>query len=152
MCRARIGHRLLVSKRYKQSTWRILEIYCVVFFVGYGAASFVDPAPSGSVVANFEGTINATTLICNVTRGEDQIDTFWSFANFRGVDGRQSLLTLGSSQNLFLAGGLFLNELTITNWTSEVDQVIAFCGTGGDPTQANMTLRIYRKFERKLIL
>ena len=122
------------------------------FFVGYGAASFVDPAPSGSVVANFEGTINAATLICNVTRGEDQIDTFWSFANFRGVDGRQSLLTLGSSQNLFFAGGLFLNELTITNWTSEVDQVIAFCGTGGDPTQANVTLRIYRKFERKLIL
>ena len=110
----------------------------------------VGPVPSGSVVANFEGTINATTLICNVTRGEVQIDTFWSFANFRGVAGRQSLLSLSmSTQNLFLAEGLFLNEVTITNWTSEVDQVIAFCGTGGDPTQANVTLRIYSKFERR---
>ena len=118
-------------------------------FVGYGAADFIDPAPSGSVIANFEGTINATTLICIVTRGETQIDTFWSIANFRGVADRQSLLSLGSSPNLFVVEGLFFDELTITNWTSEIDQVIVFCGTGGEPMQANVTLRIYRKFERR---
>ena len=117
--------------------------------VGHGVAEFIGPAPSGSVVANFEGAINATTLICNVTRNEIQIVTFWSIANFRGVSGRQSLLNLQSSQNLFVDDGLFFNELTVTNWTSEVDQVIAFCGTGGDPTQANVTLRLYRKFERR---
>lgn len=107
---------------------------------------FIDP-PSGTVVANFEGTINAANLTCNITRDEGtQTDTFWSFVNFRGVAGRQSLINLVSSQNLFLAQGLFLNELTVTNWTSEIDQVIVFCGTGGKPTQANLTLRIYRKF------
>ena len=119
--------------------------------IGYGVTNFIGPAPSGSVIANFEGAINATTLICNVTRGETQLDTFWNFANFRGVAGRQSLISLGSSQNLFVAEGLFLNELTVTSWTSEVDQVIVFCGTGGEPTQANVTLRIYRKFERRFV-
>ena len=99
------------------------------------------------MIANFEGAINATTLICNVTRGENQIDTFWRIANFCGVAGRRSLLTLMSSQNIFVAEGLFLNELMVTNWTSEVDRVIVFCGTGGDPTQTNVTLRIYRKLE-----
>ena len=117
--------------------------------VGYsqGVANFISPAPSGSMIANFEGAINATTLICNVTRGENQIDTFWRIANFRGVAGRRSLLNLMSSQNIFVAEGLFLNELIVTNWTSEVDRVIVFCGTGGDPTQTNVTLRIYRKLE-----
>ena len=99
------------------------------------------------MIANFEGAINATTLICNVTRGENQIDTFWRIANFRGVAGNQALINLISSQNIFMAHGLYLNELRVTNWTSEVDQVIVFCGTGSEPTQANVTLRIYRKLE-----
>lgn len=124
----------------------------IFFFVGYGAADFIGPAPSGSVVANFEGAINATTLICNITRGENQIDTFWSFANFRGVAGIQALLLIASMNPPFFADGLFLNELIVTNWTSEVDRVIVFCGTGGDPTQANVTLRTYRKFKRYSIL
>ena len=130
--------------------WRPLRraMYILKIFVGYGAADFVGPSPSGSVIANFEGTINATTLTCNVTVNQGavtvQLDTLWSFANFRGVAGSQSLITLGSSQNLFLAGGPFLNELTVTNWTTEVDQVIVFCGSDGE---ANVTLRIYREFK-----
>ena len=55
------------------------------------------------------------------------------------------LINLISSQNIFIAHGLYLNELRVTNWTSEVDRVIVFCGTGGDPTQTNVTLRIYRR-------
>ena len=98
------------------------------------------------MVANFEGTINVPTLICNVTRDGIQIDTFWTIGNFRGVPGGQVLVNLMSSQNIFVAEGLLLNELRVTNWTSEVDRVIVFCGTGGDPTQTNVTLRIYRKF------
>ena len=121
----------------------------IIFFVGYGVADFISPVPSGSVVANFEGAINATTLICNVTRGETQIDTFWSFANFRGVAGIQALILI---QSPFLANGFFLNELIVTNWMSEVDRVIVFCGTGGDPTQTNVTLKIYRKLEGDSIL
>jgi hypothetical protein len=124
-------------------------IIATSYSIASGAVvDFISPAPSSSVVANFEGAVNATTLICNVTRGENQIDTFWRIGNFRGVTGLQSLLNfINSSQNIFLAQGLFLNELIITNWTSEVDRVIVFCGTGAEPKQANVTLRIYRKLE-----
>ena len=59
---------------------------------------FIDP-PSGSVVANFEGSLNAATLTCNVSHEGSQRFTFWSIANFRGVAGRQSLGTL-RDQNL----------------------------------------------------
>ena len=124
----------------------------ILFFVGYGVADFISPAPSWSMLVNFEGAINGATLICNVTRGEIQIDTFWSFANFRGVVGIQALILLSSRNPPFVANGLFLNELRVTNWTSEVDRVIVFCGTGGDPTQTNVTLRIYRKLEGDSIL
>jgi hypothetical protein len=128
----------------RSQSYHVNHLY-LRFFVGYGVADFISPVPSGSVVANFEGVVNAPTLICNVTRGEIQIDTFWSIANFRGVPSGVSLLNLMSSQNVFLAEGIFLNELRVTNWTSEVDQVIVFCGTGGNPTQTNVTLRVYRK-------
>ena len=109
--------------------------------VGFGAANFVGP-PSGSVIANFEGAINATTLTCDVTNEGIQIQTFWSVGNFQGVSGRQALGIM--LQNLFvIGGGSLLNELTVSSWTFEVDRVIIFCGTGSEPTQANVTLRIY---------
>ena len=82
-----------------------------ILSVGHGA---IVSSPSGSVIANVEGTVNAITLICNVTRDESQRDTYWSIANFRGVAGRQSLLDLESSQNLFVDEGLFFNKLIVT--------------------------------------
>ena len=115
--------------------------------VGFGAAilGFVDGTSSGSVIANFEGAIN-TTLICDVTlEGVGPIDTSWSVANIRGIGPRRLLIDI-SDQNLFFTGGSLFNELTISNWTSEVDQVIVFCGSGFQPTQANVTLRLYRKY------
>lgn len=48
---------------------------------------FVDP-PSGSVVANFESSLNATTLTCNISHEGSQIPTFWSVVNFQGVAGK----------------------------------------------------------------
>ena len=107
---------------------------------------FVDP-PSGSVTANFEGSLNATTLTCNITNEGVQIPTFWSVANFQGVAGRQPLGTL-RDQNLLLIlrRESFFHQVIVTNWTSEVDGVIVLCGTGTEPTQANLTLRLYRKF------
>lgn len=143
---ARFGHCLLVSRRYcKSYTDCAISLMYNAISVGFGVA---DLGPSsGSVVANFVGAINATTLRCDVTFLGSQIDTFWSVANFRGVVSRQGLILL--SQNLFLTGGMFLNELTVANWTSEVDKVIVFCGSGSQPTQANVTLRLYRKFERR---
>ena len=113
--------------------------------IGFGAAEFVGLAPDVSVVANFEGAINSTTLTCVVTNEGFQIDASWSLANFRGVESRRGLVLI-PDQTLFLVGGLFFDELTVTNWTSEVDQVIVFCGTGEQPAQANVTLRTYREF------
>ena len=106
---------------------------------------FIDP-PSGSVIANFEGTLNAATLTCNVTNEGFQIATFWSVANYRGVTGTQNVNSL-SNQNVFLiGGGSFFNQLTITNWTFEVDRVTVFCGVGSNLEQVNVVLRLYRKF------
>ena len=78
-----------------------------ILYIGHGAVEFVSPAPSGSVIANFEGTINDTTLICNVTHDEIQFDTLWSISNFRGVTAIQTLILLVSSQNLSWLKGCF---------------------------------------------
>ena len=55
------------------------------------AVNFTDPA-SGSLIANFEGTENATTITCNVTNSQGaQISTQWTLTNFRGSTGLQSV-------------------------------------------------------------
>ena len=109
---------------------------------------FIDP-PSGSVVANFEGSLNPTTLTCNISHEGSQRYTFWSIANFRGVAGRQPLGTLRNQNlplHLILEMDSFFNQVIVTNWTTELDRVIIFCGIGSQPSQANITLRLYRKF------
>ena len=109
---------------------------------------------SGTTIANFEGTLNATTLTCNVTFQENQISTTWSVGNFQGVQGIQ-ILNQNLGTELFATGGdpdpnnpglTYLNQLTILNLTSELDGVTVFCGTGGDLEQALFHLRVYRKF------
>ena len=119
---------------------------------GLGTAH-TDP-PSGSVIANFEGTANVTTLVCNVTEmsGERSV-TVWSKANFRGVSGIAGLL-LTTAPELFEFGGdpiptaqqfTYLNRLTILQLTSELDEAVLYCGTGRNSEQANFVLRIYRE-------
>ena len=121
-----------------------------IFFTGLGAIDFVDPS-SGSVIANFEGTQNATTIICNITNGQGlQITTQWNVGNFRG-GGPNNLFALTIAPELFSLGGdpipntnfLFNNELTVLNWAAELDGVIVYCGTGVNPQEASFTLRIY---------
>ena len=119
--------------------------------VGFGAAQ-VDP-PSGSVVANFEDTVNAATLTCNLTDGQgNRVLTSWDLGNFRGVSRQPFSINL--APELFLLGGdpvpnfpnfTYGNELTILRLTSELDQVMVFCGLG-QSIEAEFTLRIYRKF------
>ena len=102
------------------------------------------------MIANFEGTPNATTIVCNITNGGVQITTQWNVANFRG-GGPNSLLSHTAAPELFSVGGdpnpdtnfLFDNELTILNWAAELDRVMVYCGTGQDAQQASFTLRIY---------
>ena len=110
----------------------------------------MDP-PSGSVIANFEGsTPNTVTIACNITHEGRQITTQWNVASFRG-GGPNSLLALTVAPELFSLGGdpipdtdfLFNNELTILNWAAELDRAMLYCGTGQDPQQAGFTLRIY---------
>ena len=128
-----------------------------VFFVcviatGLGATNFTDP-PSGTLIANLEGAENATTLTCNVSNPEgDQITTQWNVGNFRG-SGPNDFREANELLELFFISGdpipnsnfLFNNRLTILSWTTEVDEVIMYCGTGQMPQQANFNLRVYRK-------
>ena len=122
---------------------------------------FANP-PSGSVIVNFEGTPNATTIVCNITlSGGPQITTQWNVANFRGGD-QNSLQSVHVhvAPELFSVGGdpipntdfLFDNKLTILDWAAELDGVIVYCGTGPDPQQANFTLRIYSESLSRLRL
>ena len=119
--------------------------------VGFGASQ-TDP-PSGSVMAGFEGTLNAVTITCNITdRFGYQAITSWSVGNFRGLPIQGFVRTL--APELFLLGGdpilgapdgvTYDNQMTIRNLTSELDGVVLYCGLGGE-LQANLTLRIYRK-------
>jgi N-acetylglucosamine kinase-like BadF-type ATPase len=117
-----------------------------------GAVSFTDPA-SGSLIANFEGTENATTITCNVTNSQgNQITTLWTLANFRNIP---SLQTINAAPELFeitgdpIAGTIFTfnDRLTVLNLVRGLDHVTIFCGTGGLLQQANFFLRIYRKFK-----
>ena len=115
-----------------------------------------DP-PSGSVIVDFEGTANLTTLVCNVTDmncHSDRCITVWSIANYRGTSDARALL-LTTAPELFEFGGdpiptspqfTYLNRLTILQLTSELDEVILYCGTGADSEQANFMFRIYRKY------
>ena len=118
---------------------------------GLGAADFSIPI-SGSVIANFEGTQNATTITCNITNPEGaQVSTQWNLGNFRGGT---NLVGVGNADpGLFEVDGdpipgfsaTYSNRLTVSNLGSVLDKVIVFCGSGQRPMAANFTLRIYRK-------
>ena len=117
--------------------------------IGLGAAVFVDP-PSGSVVANFEGTLNATTLTCNITNAGFQISTQWSIENFGG---NPALQTVINAPDFFdIDGDLvpsttlsYHNRLTVLNFTSVLDNATLYCGSGAFLRQANFIFKIYSK-------
>ena len=108
--------------------------------------------PNGTLIANFEGARNATTLFCNISGdGMTQIGTTWSIENFRGSTG---LVDITGGPEPFVVSGdprpanpgrTFLNELTISTWIADLDRAIVYCGTGQDPRGAIFPLRIYRK-------
>ena len=116
----------------------------------HGAADYVDPA-SGSLIADFEGTVNVTTITCNITDGV-QIGTLWSIQNFRNNPNLQFI----SDQLMgpFYIGGdprpigtsTFTNRLTVLTLSSELDGVMVYCGSGQNRQQANFYFRVYRKF------
>ena len=119
---------------------------------GLGVVLFSQP-PSGTLIANFEGARNATTLFCNISGpdGMTQITTTWSIQNYRGSTG---LVDITSSPEPFVVSGdpnplapqfSLLNELTVSNWTADLDGATIFCGTGQDQREASFPLRVYSK-------
>ena len=125
---------------------------------GHGAATFINLPTGADVVANFEGAVNDTTLMCNVTDDmlNIQIPTTWSVRNFRGVSASQLVGSADPQNNIFLISGDIRpegnipldNRITILNWTVIVDGVDLLCGTGSVRDLADVTLRIYSKFSK----
>ena len=127
--------------------------------LGLGAVDLVNP-PSGSLVANFEGAQNVSTLTCNVLNsGGARTSTIWFLQDFRSNPGLAAI-AVGEFTELFLLSGdvilsdltiTYRNELTFLNFTSELDRVTVFCGTAINRQQANFSLRVYSKFQHKHI-
>ena len=119
-----------------------------MYTVGHGAVDFVEPT-NGTLVANFEGTENVTTITCNITNGGVRISTQWSIENFRNVPGLQSLtdeVVYTIPEFMIDDTSTFRNRLIILVLSSELDGVIIYCGTGQQRRQANFPVRVYREF------
>ena len=109
------------------------------------------------MIANFEGTVNATTLTCNITDEGFQLSTQWTLGNFG--EGGSDLQSVTRAPVLFSISGdvtsdpriTFQNRLTILNLTYELDGVVVYCGTSEELQQANFTLKVYRKSIIQLI-
>lgn len=103
------------------------------------------------MITNFEGTINATTLTCDVASEGIQVRTQWRVANLRGSGAGLQLITKDFVPELFMISGepgptfTFGNQLIISNLTSELDGVTVYCGTNAEPQKANFVVRLYRK-------
>ena len=125
------------------------------FFVGLALATFVNP-PSGSVIANFEGAVNASTLTCNVTNSAGfMTSTAWFVRNFGG-SGLLETISSDFFPEVFSIGGdsvptdptrTFCNQLTLLNFTAELDGATLYCGTGQNREQANFFLRVYSELK-----
>ena len=121
---------------------------------------FVDP-PGGSVITNSIGVRNATTctLDCKVhNRRGFRISTFWFVQDFRSQPLLQ-VISDNSFPDLFSFGGdpvptdptrTYLNQLIFLNFTSELDGVTVFCGTGVSRKEAHFFIRVYSKLVIKL--
>ena len=140
----------LRKKTHSSEVW----IYKLFSCLGQGAVNLVDP-PSGSLVANFEGAQNVSTLTCNVLNSNNaRTITGWFLQDFRSSTGLTAI-AVGEFTELFFIGGdvvlntniTYRNQFTFLNFTSELDGVTVFCGTVINQRQANFTLRVYSKYQ-----
>lgn len=119
------------------------------------AVSFVDP-PNGSLIVASEGTLNVTTITCNIVNSSNnQENTIWRILNFRGII-EPRVLSDEVAPELFHFSGYsvsvsesdstqtYRNRLTILIMDSDLDQVTISCGSNTH-TQAYFGFRIYRK-------
>lgn len=108
-----------------------------------------EPA-SGSVITDLEGSVNGTSITCNIFSAE-KWPIVWHLQN---VQGNPDIQPLSDSANMFvvhndsdLHSGSHSFKLTILNSTSTLDGVVVFCGTAERPRLANFTIRIIRKYK-----
>ena len=153
ICFLRRGKSSRLCDRLSQNHDCCFHMSCVLS-IGQGAVDLANP-PSGSVIANFEGAQNVSTLICNVLNsGGARTTTAWFLQDFRSNPGRLTAIAVGELTELFFFSGdvvpntniTYRNELTFLNFTSDLDGVTVFCGTAINRQQANFSLRVYSKF------
>ena len=119
--------------------------------------TFVDP-PSGSVIADFEGSQNASILTCNISDDQGlQILTQWTLRNYEGsgsllhsVTNAPELFSVSGDPTSF-PGITYQNRLMVLRLAAELDAVLVYCGGNDQFQQANFTLRIYRKFNKPFL-
>ena len=119
-----------------------------------GAVDYTKPS-NGSVIANFEGTLNASTLTCNVINSGMRIGTSWFVQDLTpdvvqaiSDDFHPELFLISGDQRPNLdPGRTYRNRLTIVNMTAQLDGVTIYCGLGQSALSelANFLLRVYRK-------
>ena len=100
--------------------------------------------------------MNVSTLTCKVINSARlRTTTTWFIQNFRSHS-ELILISSGVFPDLFSFGGdpvptdptrTYLNQLTFLNFTSELDGVTVFCGTGVNREQASFFLRVYSKLK-----
>lgn len=111
---------------------------------------------NGSVIVDFKGSINATTITCDVvnTTG-NQINTEWSVTNFRELSNFRMLSDITAPEIFLLSGDpipgtvpnqTYRNRLTVLVLSNDLDQVTIFCGSSAFPTLAHVSFRVYRKY------
>ena len=107
----------------------------------------LDPS-NGSVIVDFEGSINATTITCDdVTTTGNHINTQWSIANFRDLSNFRTFSGITASE-IFLFNSdpipgtvpnqMYRNRLTVLVLSNDLDQVTIFCGSSTFPTLVHL--------------
>lgn len=95
----------------------------------------------GTLIAGYKGD-NMSAIVCNVFRDNQQISTVWSTGN---TTSSRIIPSSQSSGSLYMSNNTYANELGINALTSDLDNVVVYCGTEEKPELANFTLRIYSK-------
>ena len=99
---------------------------------------------NGTIVTDFEGSVNATTFICNIFDpiSSEQQTTVWRLQ-------RPGNVTLENVSNSDLSitpdDSHKYSQLTVRNLTSKLDGVTLYCGTEIEVNLASFSLRINRK-------
>lgn len=108
---------------------------------------------SGSLLVDYCGAKNFTTLNCSILTSSRPVHIVWSVQHLRNnsailmVEDNTEPELFYIVESVKTASQNFFSQsyFTILNLTSELDGVIVYCGTKEEPKIANFSLRIYCK-------